>query len=233
VGAGMVFLAALQLVLVAQAVVSGDEIGPLPPSETISLFSGTLTAAGLSAIYLQVRTAAKENAQATAAAEQRSKDVALAFALRADQLHAEFNTIEMREHRNIAYEYLEFLKADALERRQYAEYWVRETGTPRIPTQPQERTTPVELRRYGWALSCMIAFFVRVETHIRSTSLLQELSEDQMREMVGPFVWKYWERVGLVAFANECETVYEENPGAAPERPYFVEALRSLARRAH
>lgn len=103
--AGLAFLIIVELFL-CHFTCNPASLGSLPPAEIIALSTGAITAAGLAAIFVQIDAARRAS---TEREDQQRKDITC----RADQLHADFNTKEMRDHRNRAYHYLKFLNNDA------------------------------------------------------------------------------------------------------------------------
>jgi hypothetical protein len=85
----------------------------------ISLISGAVTAAGLSAIYLQFR---ETNRQASVAIRDE--------ALRIDQFYAEFISQPMHKWRSDAWIYLEFLCDNREAKEQFSRWWIGEDVKP-------------------------------------------------------------------------------------------------------
>lgn len=213
--AGILFIVVVQILLLLGVLFRGARLEPLNPGDTIALLAGGVTAAALSGIFLQVREARRQ-------AEQALIDVAL----RADQLHAEFNTVEMREHRDRAYAYLKHLELNPGQRVRFANSWVFESDPPSLP--PSLEGQNLGFKDYEWSLSCMLAFYVRVATHIETYRPQIRASSSSEFVILGPFFWSYWEKAGLVALVEACEQAYQQNASTAPERPYFIDPLKRL-----
>jgi hypothetical protein len=185
-------------------------------SDVISLLTGAFTAAGLFAIFLQVRTAEED-------AKERENQRALEMAVRADQLHMEFNTDSMREHRDLAYSYLKTMRDDGTLLRTFAEYWIYDKKDAHPPLSRAE-TTP----RPDWSVSVMIAFFVRLASHVKFyDDRVNHLNAEDMARLIGPFFWNYWAEAGIRALVDECARLEKENPSPFG-LPYFINPLREL-----
>lgn len=184
-------------------------------SDIISLLTGAFTAAGLFAIFLQVRTAEED-------AKERENQRALEMAVRADQLHMEFNTESMRESRDLAYFYLKSLRdRDLL--KSFAESWLHERENPNFPISKSNETD-----KAVWAVSVMVAFYVRLASHVKFyDDRVKHLSAEDLARLIGPFFWDYWAEAGMKALVHECENLEEGSPFG---RPYFINPLRELER---
>lgn len=218
--AGVLFLVLAETVLLLQAQIYGLVWGPLSAEDTIALMVGSVTAAGLSAIYLQVH-------QASEAATRSSVDAQMAMALRADELHGLFNTREMRWTRNRAYNLLLPLQEHPDKLKKLARLWVQLTdkddGSEFIPASGAK-----DFREYRWALSNILAFYVRVDAHIRAAELIRDLTKDEKVNLIRPFVWEYWEEIGLYDFVVACVSEQKASPTSSISTIYFAEPLKRL-----
>jgi len=189
-----------------------------PRSDIISLLTGAVTAIGLFALFLQIRTAQED-------ANERENQRALEMAVRADQLHMEFNSEKMREHRDLAYSYLKSIRDNPQLLRTFAEYWIYDKVDLHSPFN-ENKTTP----RPDWSVSVMIAFFVRLASHIKYyDDRINQLDAEDMARLIGPFFWKYWAEAGIQALVDECAKLEQKN--ASPfGLPYFINPLRELER---
>lgn len=109
-GAALTFLACVQMALLLpigpQAAYARLDVG-----EIISLADGMVTSAGLVAIFLQFRQARETAWKAAADAAAQRRQEARSAALRADQLHAEWNTEFVHRQRELAWRYFDHLDA--------------------------------------------------------------------------------------------------------------------------
>jgi hypothetical protein len=190
-------------------------------ADMLSLLTGAVTAMGLAGVYMQVKDGRCET-------DRRTAEQALEAALRADQLHAEYNSTEMQQPRVIAYEYLKFLKRRN-QMDEYARNWLFDDERPcQVPKKLGPDGKLLTFDDYSNALDSMIAFFVRVSSHVK-------LHEPQLRngeldgaEMIGPFFWPYWEQAGMPAFVAACKQLHERE-GRGFDRPYFIDGLERLS----
>jgi hypothetical protein len=186
------------------------------PSDVISLLTGAVTAAGLFALSLQVRTAQED-------AQERENQRALEMAVRADQLHMEFNIESMREHRDLAYSHLKSLRDNPKLLRTFAEYWIYDKKDAYLPLGQAEATPKPD-----WSVSIMIAFFVRLSSHVKFyDDRVNQLNAEDMSRLIGPFFWIYWAEAGIKALVDECAKLEKEKPSPFG-LPYFINPLREL-----
>nr|CAD6616948.1 hypothetical protein RTCK_03234 [Rhizobium sp. TCK] len=146
----------------------------------------------------------------------------LAAALRADDLHAQFNSLEMRKMRSVARRYLcQVLASDKLTA-QFAEAWMSERV--KMPD-------PFAFRKHEpqdtWAVSILIAFYVRLVRYIDAHAKAGTITIDQAKQIAEPFHWPYWSRQ-LIKVSSACECFYSNNRDACYYRPYFADDLKRL-----
>ncbi len=222
IGAGGLFLSVSQGVLILQAYFKGRPLAPLPPAETLSLIGGAVTAAGLAGILFQL----------TDGERQRS----LAAANKADQLHAEFGTPEMRSHRQVAYRYFQHLLSLPGKREVQlsllAENLVAQTAhdidLPEIESESKEgRSGRVD--SVVWSIGEILAFYSRVEYHLTEYFGDDEIDADTFTKIVGPFYWSYWADIGIMEFVKASRRAYHPK---VPEWPFYVGPIEALDLRA-
>lgn len=199
--------------------------GPVSIADDLALLNGAVTALALYAVFFQVAQARREGAER--AAEQRRE-----AALRADQLHAEYNSSEMQRPRIIAYEYLKFLKRDPALLAEFARNWVRDEDEDcRIPEASPAYGSGLTFNDYGAALDAVIAFFVRVNSHVRAHVPPAASGEGDRLQMIGSFFWSYWWRAGMNELITACQQAYDQHGSSDTyDRPYFIDALHELQR---
>lgn len=237
-GAALTFLACVQMALLLP-------IGPQPAyarldaGEIISLASGMVTSAGLVAIFLQFRQAREMARKAAADAAEQRRQEARSAALRADRLHAEWNTEFMHRQRELAWRYFDHL--DDRGWRRLARSWVLSLGVPGIPpVKSRIQQSIMDFPDYNWAMTSIVAFFVRLESHLQIYHADEELRPEEVSSLTGPFFWTYW-RPYLIRLVNACEevsrTATETGDGPTPadiqERTYFVRPMRRLFQLTH
>lgn len=226
-------IAAVYFFLVELALLwpTGAAGGPekLGSQDIIALASGTLTAAGLSALWLQLDAAGKASREASRLEAERSAAAALRF----DELHMEFNTPEIRVMRDLGWLYLKFLTADGTRLETFARWWVLSEGKAPLPPAKMLREAdlahlePKRRADYTWALSTMVAFFVRIENRLNAHYGNKPIDQETLRVSVGPFFWEYWEPY-LLPMATACDEVFKKEAAGRFEPPYFSVALRKL-----
>ena len=197
------FMAALffgltQTVIALGVVWRGRDFGPLGPSETVSLFSGTVAAAGLSAIWYQVRqgAAAQSDARrqaiareeaAQGEAREREELKALNGALRLDRLHLEFNEPSMQKSRDLGWRFITHLEENPDQYTAFARSWVLSDGQPSIPPASETLSSPAygldDYAHYNWAMTAVISFYVRLEMHLSVLRLHRH--PDQLSKAIG------------------------------------------------
>lgn len=215
---------------------------PLKPDQTIALLSSALTAAGLSALWLQLlaarqaaEQAAKAEVERAAAAVKVEADRAAAAALRFDELHMEFNSAELRVMRDLGWLYVKYVAADPVRTEAFAKWWVRSEGrAPRPPTKMLGDAGLGHLGRqplsnYTWAISVMVAFFVRIENRLNAHYGCEPIEPEALRVAIGPFFWDYWQPYILIV-AKACEAAALD-PMKRFEAPYFTKPIHNLAAR--
>jgi len=203
---------------------AGGASQKLDSADIIALAGGTLTAAGLSALWLQLSAASEAEAERSAAA-----------VLRFDELHMEFNTPEIRVMRDLGWHYLKFITAHPALLTQFARWWV--LSEEKAPAPPEtllsdaglEHLGPKPLTDFTWALSTMVAFFVRIANRLNAYDRGKPIDHDKLRVSIGPFFWDYWEPY-LLLLCDECDLVFQKDPEGL-EPPYFSKPLNSLAAR--
>lgn len=230
-GSLSIYLGVVQTILWAQAWLAGKKIVPLNSTDTIALMSGSITAAGLAALYAQIR----ESARATKLA--RDTEMKLAAA-QVDNLHVAFNQPDLHRNRDLAWRYLAHLENHKDQLPVFARSWVLGEVRPSVPPPEIEESAPsygiTDFSHYIWSISNIIAFFVRLESHLALHRAY--LTDTRPDVIAGPFFWSYW-RNGLLKIANECEVIYEQAVKDAKEegkdetlivRPYFLDPLWKL-----
>lgn len=203
---------------------AGDAPEKLGSNDIIALAGGMLTAAGLSALWLQLAAASEAEADRSAAA-----------ALRFDELHMEFNSPEIRVMRDLGWHYLKFITANPTRLTKFARWWV--LSQDKAPEPPAtllsdaglEHLAPKRLADYTWALSTMVAFFVRIANRLNAYDRENQIDQDTLRVSIGPFFWDYWEPY-LLLLSDACDRVFDEKREGL-EPPYFSKPLDSLATR--
>jgi hypothetical protein len=221
------FIIITELVICAPLLISGTSVGPMPAAEVISLLSGAVTAAALAAVYLQVRDARRNAAQQI-----------IEVAVRADQLHAEFNSTDMRKHRDRAYTHLKLLDNDRAALAALAEAWIydRPYATAnnewsRVAEAAGATKTAEAYRAMDetlWSISCMVAFYVRVEAYLRTNDAHFKQRQESTSTLLGPFYWQYWANAGIRRLVEASDEAYRKDPKQAIEEPYYVTPLRRL-----
>lgn len=198
----------------------------------ISLLTGTVTAAGLAALYSQLINA--NDAAQTRALEAAFAQLELnrAAALRADRLHVDFNSSEMRRQRGLAWRYLKFLREAGNGRllTRFVQCWISDDAASHgdeeylpMPAIPGGATTSAE---YEAAVSFVIAFFVRLNTHVQLLDQDQRSDPSLIADFLAPFFWWQWRGV-LEMLAIECIN-QERRPVDNPGVYYFVKPLAQL-----
>ncbi|CAH0496551.1 hypothetical protein [Novosphingobium sp. CECT 9465] len=211
---------------------SGATITMLSAADTIALASGVLTAAGLSALWLQLVAAS----QATREVVRLEADRAAAAALRFDELHMEFNSQEFRVMRDLGWHYLKYVVQDEERLKSFANWWVCSEGA--APSPPDNLLNDANLGHLGekhlsdytWAISVMVAFFVRIENRLNAHYGSASIDPEVLRVAVGPFFWKYWE-TDLLKLIKACDESFASWPSDKKEQPYFSAALKNLKSR--
>ena len=167
-GAALTFLICVQAALLLP-------IGPqtsyarLDAGEIISLAGGMVTSAGLVAIFLQFRQTREMARKAAADAAEQRRQEARSAALRADQLHAEWNTEFMHRQRELAWRYFDHLDECGWGR--LGRSWVLSLGVPGIsPVRSRIQRSIMDFSEYNWAMTSIVAFFVRLKVTSRSTT---------------------------------------------------------------
>ncbi|WP_449472590.1 hypothetical protein [Sphingobium chungangianum] len=232
-GSLLVFIAAVEAILCGPAILAGRKLVPLDSGDTIALMTGSITAAGLAALYAQIR----ESARAAKQARQAERKLAAA---QADNLHVAFNQAEMHRSRDLAWRYLAHLEKQPTQLPVFAKSWVLGDARPRVPAPERKQSAPsygiTDFSHYIWSISNIIAFFVRLESHfaIHAAHVADERATPAV--IAGPFFWSYW-RTGLLAISEACDQVYNEavedavREGKDPTRivrPYFTDPLWAL-----
>lgn len=227
--AALVFLGGVEFALLVPFA-KGAELVRLANPEVIAIASGMVTSAGLVAIWFQFRQTRDAARKAADDALEHRRAQARAAALRADELHAEWNGAAMRNHRDLAWLYFDYLKDHSDAWAAVAASWVHSKGEPPIPkgTKPVQKGIK-DFAPYNWAIGVVAAFFVRLEAHIRLHHSDLQLTDDQLSVLMGPFFWNYWKR-HLLGLCDHCEASYVADRDNAEEFPYFVMPLRSLAK---
>lgn len=114
--------------------------------------------------------------------------------------------------------------------------WVLSLGVPGIPpVKSRIQQSIVDFSDYNWAMTSIVAFFVRLESHLQIHHAGEELSPEELSSLTGPFFWAYW-RPYLVRLVMACEetsrtaTDPKDGPTAADiqERMYFVRPIQRL-----
>lgn len=216
----------------------GDATQRLSSSEIIALAGGMITSAGLVAIYMQFRQSrdaarkAIEDAQALRLQETRTA------ALRADQLHVEWNVAAMHRHRELAWHYFVFLDKQPDQWEPLGRSWVLSAPPPDVPADaiaPDRGLPP--FAPYNWALSSITAFFVRLQVHLDLDHSLESEKPEDLAVLIGPFFWNHWCPY-LLRLCEVCEAAYDEDQAksAKDERkakdwPYFIDPIRALHER--
>ncbi|WP_323607628.1 hypothetical protein [Pseudomonas sp. YuFO8] len=233
--AGTTFFIITQSILIIQAIASGARLGFLNSTDTISLLAGTMTAAGLAAVYIQVY--------------ESDRNARSQSALHLDALHAHFNSTEMRMHRNLAFVYLRFLMESPERLQTYARYWILDISKDvTIPT-PEDLVRlsgganshsvnayddlkNVTFMQYDSAVSAVVSFYARLSAHLRQN--FPEIVESGTQldeatlEAFGPFFWNYWQGK-LIPLGNQCQEIYKtETSEAGFGPPFFVEHFNRL-----
>lgn len=231
VGAALTFLVCVQAALLLPI---GPQTGyaRLDGGEIISLAGGMVTSAGLVAIFLQFRQARETARKAAADAAEQGRQEARSAALRADQLHAEWNTEFMHRQRELAWRYFDHLDDEGW--RQLGRSWVLSLGVPGIPpVKSRIQQSILDFSDYNWAMTSIVAFFVRLESHLKIYHAGDELTPEELSSLTGPFFWTYW-RPYLIRLVDACEetspTAAEDGPPPADiqERTYFIRPIRRL-----
>jgi hypothetical protein len=202
------------IVVVLTVIVFGKH-KPLSTSDVISLLTGAVTAIGLSAIFLQIQTNEKQRA--------------LEMAVRADQLHMEFNTRDMRQHRDIAYPYLKELRGNPEQLDALARYWIYDEEALCLTSENESgEASQLKFEDRATSVSVMVSFFVRLSSHIRFyDGRAKNLKAEDMANLIGPFFWRYWADAGIRAFVVKCAERHRLK--ASPfGTPYFISALDDL-----
>lgn len=223
----------------------GSATTRLKAEHTIALLSSALTAAGLSALWLQLlatrhatEQAARADAERAATAMKVNADRAAAAALRFDELHMEFNSADIRVMRDLGWIYVKYITADADRTRDFARWWVLSEGRAPAPPKTLLRDAGLghlglqPLSNYTWAISVMVAFFVRIENRLFAHYGHDPIDPRALRVAVGPFFWEYW-KPHLLMIATACDVAAVDASGKADrhEPPYFTRPLQSLAAR--
>lgn len=217
---GLLFVLVVELAICGIALFEPHSLTRLAPGDTIALLTGAVTAAALSAIYLQLREARKEE---EARDELRNRELAY----KADQLHAEFNSPEMRRHRDIAYPYIGFLNENGQTSRltELAKSWILDDHPGPVPEIPFDELGKLKYGDYSMSFGCMLAFFVRVSAHLRLNE--KYLDFEDITEITESFYWSHWKRKGLVKFVEEIKR-YHKDVGYDIPRPYFIDGIERL-----
>jgi hypothetical protein len=229
VGVGIGFILVAEILICAPArvfeLVEGYERPPF--DHIVALLSGSVTAAALAAIWFQAREARKN-----------ARVLLMEIGLRGDQLHAEYNTSEMRDTRTRAWKHLRYMSMNQQAMTGFVKWFVSSDETPDFDISPDSfdkrsaccnKAEPSDAERhevceqYQRAISCMLAFFVRLENHLR-TNEIHGNSEQTVAEMVGPFHWSYW-GPRLMPLVEACAV---EGEPTGTNRLYFLAPLRRL-----
>jgi hypothetical protein len=219
--AAFAFVALAEAILLSPRLWAGGHISPLPPAELISLLSGAITAAGLTAIYFQFREGNRAAGRA-----------AVEVALRLDDLHVAFNAPDMQVHRDIGWHYLKAVARDSDKLAKFARWWVLSEGSaPDINESAEDRPKGmVSHTSAGWAVTAMVTFYVRLENHFALHFANHEPAPEAFLTATGPFVWKYWE-ADMMKFVEVCSKLEFRDRKKRVVEPYFVVPLRNLANR--
>jgi hypothetical protein len=239
--AGAVFFSVVELILIVPSLVTGSGIKFLSPTDTISLLTGTVTAAGLSAVAAQVMESARN-------AEARTLELRRQSALQLDSLHAHFNSVEMRKHRNIAYLYLRFLMDSEGSMATYARYWIADMDITiarndfilmaKAPvndsSNPFAELVEVTFIDCDAAVSSIVAFYTRLSSHILQSFPDIDNADAKLDaatiEAFSPFFWTYWQN-RLKALSDECQKVYQqEAQSKGLSAPFFRKPFERLDR---
>lgn len=238
--AGGAFFLFTQALLICIPLAAGESIVVLKAGDTIALMAGSITAAGLTAIYFQVLEAER-------AAETRAQEVQRQDALRLDAFHAQFG--EVRRQRNLAYAYLAYLMSKPELMRNYARYWMLsysfdvevpsvddlrkifgEKGRPAGNT--YDLFADLGFLEYDAAISAMTSFFVRLSIEVRRSlephGGLSLTTDVEIREALSPFFWNSYWREGLMALSSACDSVVNLEGQGKVEDAYFFKPLQDL-----
>lgn len=253
---GLVYIVVAEAVIILPGVLNDLPIQRLDPSDTLSLLTGAVTAATLFALYLQAKGAREEaehratqlaidlaerehaasiRAEEEAAARsrqvdaqrEREKQLAIQAAVRADQLHAEFNTADMIRQRILGLEYLKFLRSDPELMARYARIWVTDgSQTTAVPDRKGPDGAPLTFEQYSWALDIVVTFFARLGSYLRLNK--EQLGEgtSEAEDMLGPFCWLYWKQAGIVEWIDACKEAHRLD--SVQPRPYFIDNLERV-----
>ena len=215
--AALLFVSVAEAVIILSGLTRGGSLGWLAPAETLSLLSGAVTAAGLTAVYSQFR----EGNRAAASAAREA-------ALRLDELHAAFNAPEMQVYRDIGWTYLKAVAADDAKLLLFAKWWVLSTSVaPEGCEETDKGLDYITHSREIWAVTAMITFYVRLENHFAVHFPGGDPPAGDFLQATGPFVWKYWEE-DLIKFADACEQFRFLDRHGNAIAPYFVKPLNDL-----
>lgn len=148
----------------------------------------------------------------------------------------EFNSHEFRVMRDLGWHYLTYVAKHDERLKTFAIWWVKNAGSAPAPPENFLRDAGLghlgekHLSDYTWAISVIIAFFVRIENRLYAHYGSDPIDPEVLRVSVGPFFWKYWEP-NLIKVTEACDEAFKSGSDDRNEKPYFSKALKRLARR--
>lgn len=225
-GGSAAFIALVQVFFWLSALFQGSSLAPLNAGEIISLFTGAVTAGTLVGIAVQVQQGVESSHRAAGES-----------ALRADALQAQFDETEMRQHRSLAYHFIDSNRNQIEVLANWFFNRRREYSSPDVNAEAMKASGVKDreqaVRNAFVSVSSILLFYHRVRLHLRlhrDDLLRLGFSPDYLLSL---FFFGSWVEVGLVELV---EAIDEEFSNLTDEersvigRPYYVESIRLLDR---